>query len=403
MRKTLTLFFILSITAAAVFAQSGSQVIYRGSGDITGAFLNESGLIAQKESAAELTDLSKLGLAKYPLEGGIPSISASQRLTFSADGYYAAVVNYLPAGDYIEIPQFTIYFVKASGPLGRQTWKNYKPLTVTGVPGLTDVVVSDRGNFIGLIRNINIAEASQMLFYNATGELLKTVDFPAVTEVKFNEDGRLVGAISGVRGLVLFTSAGEEIVELGPCQWFDLTYIPIEGDVPSSPIATKCVYTNGNIISLYSELDPKVQWSKAFGEEIFRDVAITWYNADILAVSKHNLYHIDGATGEILFERHLGAPKAITTCALEKHSTDNLKIAYGWEIDNGREVDYTQRHIQGGFSYIKNPTSPEFIEHSENLNYSNWNVFTPEVKFWREGLLIQTMDEIRYLKLNEGR
>ena len=386
----------------AAQAQNGSQTLLRNAGDIIGAYINESGLIAQKEAAVEIIDLKKLGL-KGSVLGGLPELRPDQRIVFSGEGYYAAVMTMAPSGDYYEIPEFSIVNVKVSGSEGREIWKDYRDLTVSGVPGLTDIIVSDRGNFIGIKRNINIAENSELLFYNRKGELSSTVHFPAVTQVKFNSDGKIAGAISGSRGLVLFTGEGGEIVELGACQWFDLTYEAVGGDIPGAPIAVKCTYTNGSSIGLYSQENPKIQWEKSFGEEVFRDVSVSWYNGDILAVSKHNLYHINGATGLVIWERHLDAPHAFTTCALNKSSANYYNLAYGWESDAGRNVDYSQRHIKGGFSLIKKHNEASLTEYNEDLNYSNWNVFTPEVKFWREGLLIQTMDEIRYLKLNQGR
>jgi len=378
MRKSITLILLCALTQFA-FAQTGSQVLYRGSGDITGAILTEGGLIIGMETTAEIVATDVFGSAS---RSEIPLPAENQRVFFSPNGRFAVLADYTGQGDYFEIPQFRVTEL-ASG----------NEIVITGAPGLSGLFVSDRGTVIGVIRNINIADKSELLFYSAEGILLKTLPFPAVTQVKFSPDGGFAGAISGSRGLVIFTATGEEVIELGPCQWFD---IAVSGN------AVTCAYSNGSSIGVFNQGNSSVNWKKQFGSEIFRDIAVNDDGSNIIAVTKHSLYYLDGSGG-IIREVRLDAPRSFTTCALGENAAGPKFAAYGWETDAGRSVHYSQRHTQGGFTMIENPGADGAQEITGELNYANWNVFTPDVKFTGRGLLIQTMDEIRYLQLNEER
>ncbi|MBC8276601.1 MAG: hypothetical protein H8E46_00085 [FCB group bacterium] len=378
MRRLIALTLLSALTLSA-FAQTGSQVLYRGTGDITGAVLTENGLIIGKETTAEIVATDIFG---SPPRSEIPLPAENQRVFFSPNGRFAVLADYTGQGDYFEIPQFRVTEL-ASG----------NEIVITGVPGLSGIFVSDRGTVIGVIRNINLADKSELLFYSAEGILLKTIPFPAVTQVKFSPDGGFAGAISGSRGLVIFTATGEEVIELGPCQWFDLA---------ASADGIACAYSNGSSIGVFNQGNSSGRWENQFGTEIFRDVAVSHNAMEIIAVSKHHLYYLDGSGG-IIREVHLDAPRSFTTCALGENISGRKFAAYGWETDAGRSVHYTQRHTHGGFTLIENPGADGAQEITEELNYANWNVFTPDVKFSSRGLLIQTMDEIRYLQLNEER
>ena len=379
MRRIIVLALLAALTLSA-FAQTGSQVLYRGNGDITGAILTGGGLIISQETSAEIVAADIFGSAP---RSEIPVPAESQRVFFSPNGRFAVLADYAGQGDYYEISQFRVTELTSGNEMA-----------ATGVPGLSEIFVSDRGNFIGVKRNINIAEKSELLFYSSEGILLKTIPFPAVTQVKFSPEGGYAGAISGSRGLVIFSASGEEVTEIGPCQWFDLA---------GSANGVTCAYSNGSSIGLFSQGNPPARWEKQVGTEIFRDVAVNHNGMEVIAVSKRNLYYLDGISGGIIHETHLESPRSFTTCALHETASGEKFAACGWETDAGRSIDYTQRHTQGGFTLITNPGSSDSYEYSEDLNYISWNVFAPAVKFYRQGLLIRTMDEVRYLEISEER
>ena len=382
MKKILLVSLILLLMHFA-FGQNSSIILHRSSGDISHAYFNDSGLIVQQELTAEMVDTRYLQLSSSL--GEIPQpVSTNQRLAFSPLGKFSALITYQGQGDYFDIPEFQVVEV-ASG----------NSITIQGAPGLSDVFLSDQGNIIGVKRNINIAEKSEIFFYSPQGELMISLPFPAVTQVHFQENTNILGAISGIRGLVLFTAEGEEIAELGPCNWFDLA-----GDDGK----IFCAFTHGREIGFFDADKPEQVWSKEMGLPAFRDVAVS--NAGhVLAVTKYEVYYLNGETGEMIYRRKIDSSKFLTSCDLMQKPDGESFLALGWEIDNGREVHYSQRHTNGGITLLKNPNTAGFSEYTEELDYSNWNVFTPNVKFYhpRDLLLIQTMDEIRYLNLTQGR
>ena len=380
--KKIFLVSLLLLTMQFAFGQSSSIILHRSSGDIAHAYFNDSGLIVQQELTAEIVDTRYLQLSSSL--GEIPQPAVNQRLVFSPMGKYSALLSYQGQGDYFDIPEFQVVEV-ASG----------NSITVQGVPGLSDVFLSDQGNILGVKRNINIAEKSELFFYSPQGELLQTLPFPAVTQVRFQENSDIIGAISGARGLVLFTAEGEEIAELGSCNWFDLA--GENGKI-------YCAFTYGREVGLFDADKPEQVWKKGIGLPAFRDVSVSNVG-NVLGITKYEAFYLNGETGDVLFRRKVESPKFLTSCDLLQKPDGKAFIALGWEIDNGREVQYSQRHTNGGITLLKNPTAADFSEYTEELDYSNWNVFTPNVKFYhpRDLLLIQSMDEIRYLNLTQGR
>jgi len=388
MRKQITLTLLFALTQFA-FAQTASQVLHRGSGDISGAVLSAGGLIVSQETSVEIIDTRDAGLANY--HGTLPPLQENQRVVFSPMGRNAMIINYEGAGDY--------YTAQKAEIIDVGTDESIKTLNS---PGFSDVVLDRSWGFVGIDRNINISDKSTLLFFDETNSLTKTVGFPSVTTVKRNYG--LIGAISGSRGLVFFDNLGKELREFGPCQQFDFTGSSYGGNEDNFNLI--CAYTNGNKIGHYSKLTG-AEWENEYGTEVFRDIKMSFsYKKEMLitAVSKHELYLIDGNDGSIIWQQTAAPKVSFTSCDISGDGSAGQSIAWGWEIDEGREVHYTQRHTKGGYSIASRGYGrSEFTVISEELEYSTWNVFTPDVKFTQQGILIQTMDEVRYLQLNEER
>jgi hypothetical protein len=160
-----------------------------------------------------------------------------------------------------------------------------------------------------------------------------------------------------------------------------------------------CAYTSGNQIGYYSS-NKNEKWVKNFGEEIFRDIALV--KGQILAVSRHNLYLIASASGETIWNQKTENPTSFTACDLAFRN-GRLCLAWGTEIDRGREVSADTRHIEGGYTLAIEGQGGGFHQQNGKLNYLRWNIFTPEVKFVPQGLLIQTMDEVKLQQIPEGK
>lgn len=376
------------LTAGMTIAQSESVVLYKGSGDIAAAVLTANGLLVEEEVQAELVDLQELGFER--LRGKLPLTEENQRLVFSDSGLLVLRMTHQGSGDYIEAARAEIFDSKGSFLFDLEG------------PGFSDAVVSNQGHIVGIKRNINIALESELLFFNTKGELIRRIPLPAVTEVKISSSSSGVGAISGLRGLVLYTIEGVELVELGPCQWFDFNID--ESERARNYIRITCAYTNGDKIGFYTNGKPQVRWEKSFGEEVFRDISIrVGETTDIVAASKHNLYFIDGYSGEVKWKHRVEPPVSFTSCDIHPGGIADTYIAWGWEMDEGRSVPPELRHVKGGYSLaVRKFGGSEFSVNSEELSYSAWNVFTPGVEFCQHGLLIQTRDEVRLLSFSEG-
>jgi hypothetical protein len=112
------------------------------------------------------------------------------------------------------------------------------------------------------------------------------------------------------------------------------------------------------------------------------------------------LYHLSAKNGEVVWQQLIEAPVSLTSCDITSRN-GKIQFAWGWEIDNGREVSPEMRHNAGGFSWANKDASSGFSVNSEKLAYSAWNVFTPKVEFTSKGLLIQTMDQVLLMNLSE--
>ena len=365
-----------------LFGSESSKQI-GSSGDISSAIFTGSGLIVEQETSANSIDL-----------GGAPGIilpetDSSQRLIFSDNGENIARLSFSGSGDYFEVSLVEVF--RSNGELLYRIEK----------PGLSEAVLADNGRMIGLKRNINIADRSELSFFDEKGTLIRRVNFPVLNQVKIGDHGGGIGAISGKRGLVIFNLEGEELVQLGQCQWFDLSMEKSKSSSNSYSIA--CAYTDGNKIGVYSNIGGEIKWEKPFGDEIFRDVKVfsSGNKIEIAGISKHNLYLIDARSGETIWQYKVESPVSLTSCDI--FGIDKTQIAWGWEIDEGRSVPQNLRHVRGGFSLAaKESAGKDYAIYNEELNYSLWNVFTPEVEFTHSGLLIQTRNEVRFLQLNMG-
>ena len=388
MRKLIVLTLLFSLTQFTL-AQSGSVVLHRGPGDISQAQLSAGGLIVNQETSAEIIDTRDAGLANY--HAALPQLQENQRVVFSPTGRNAMIVTFEGAGDYYTAQTAEIYDVG--------TGEYTKTLET---PGFSEAVLGHTWGFTGINRNINISDKAQLLFFDKSSSLTATVDFPSVTTVK-REFG-ITGAISGSRGLVFFDNFGKELKEFGPCQFFDFRGSSYGGEEGTFYLI--CSHTDGNKIGHYNSMTG-AEWQNEYGSEVFRDVSMSYsYKKEMLitAVSKHELYVIDGSNGEIVWRQTAGPKVSFTSCAMGSNGSDGQSIAWGWEIDEGREVHYSQRHTRGGYSIAsRGYGKSQFTVTSEELEYSNWNVFTPSVEFSPYGLFVQTMDEVRYVKLNEER
>lgn len=369
MLKTL---FVLLIPAA-IFAEEKAILLTKSTGDIFKANICSSGLIIQKELSAEITDASIPGFTGAL--GIIPPCASNQRLAFSDNGEFVLRLTFSGRGDYVTAEKTEMFQVKD----GRLVF-------TLDNPGFSEAVVSDKGGIIGIDRNINYAEKSSLAIFDAMGKLINRTACKAVTQIKFTNEGEYFGVISGADGLIIYTQKGEIAANLGHCQWFDI--IQTDADVI-------CAYTIGNTIGYFSLNHAKNRWQREIGKEVFRDIAIDVNTGITAAVSKQNFYCLSAEKGEILWSNKANSPTSFTTCAV-----GNNCLAFGWEIDSGRTADFQSRHVQGGYTLIKGLKDKNFIQFSEDLNYSSWNVFTPDVKFYQNGLLIQTMDEIRFLKID---
>jgi hypothetical protein len=379
-------FVTIFLLTTLVFAGGKPQLLYQSAGDISQAILSNNGLVIERETSSEIADMRSLGLAQTFVP--MPALNSDQRIVFSPNGLYALLLTFTGCGDYLEVVRAEKYSLE-SGRL----------IKIWDKPGFTDAVVSDAGNVVGILRNINIPEMSALKFYSINGELLKTVTFPSALAVKFAQNGQMLGALSGERGLVLFNSEGKEFADLGPCQWFNLV-VEKSSTGSDADEYVKCVYSNGAQIALFSERNPNVHWRKNLGGEIFRDVAVDNLTGYVIAISKHNLYHLSAKNGEVVWQQLIEAPVSLTSCDITSRN-GKIQFAWGWEIDNGREVSPEMRHNAGGFSWANKDASSGFSVNSEKLAYSAWNVFTPKVEFTSKGLLIQTMDQVLLMNLSE--
>ena len=319
----------------------------------------------------------------------LPAIRSNQRLIVSANGNYLGRLTFVGAGDYIEVSLAEVFIIDG------------KPVYRVESPGFSEAVLSNRGKLVGLRRNINIADKSELLFFDEQGVLVHKEKFPFLNQVKISNSGAGVGAVSGKNGLVIYNMSGEELAQLGHCQWFDLSVDKYE--FPNDKPQIFCAYTNGSKIGFYTNIGQEIFWEEPYGQEVFRDVKVwkTGKNIEITAVSKHNLYNIAGETGEVIWDYKVESPVSFTSCDI--YSTTDKYIAWGWEIDEGRAVPQNQRHVRGGFSLAaKEYLKKDFTIRSEDMNYNLWNVFTPKVEFTRGGLMIQSRSEVRFLQLNEG-
>ena len=378
-----------------LFGRDASQQIYSNSGDISApvnnAFISNAGLIVESGTwkVINLSDYPGIKPQSTIRNAKLPSLNSNQILVFSNHGNHVARLTLAGAGDYYEVSLAEVF--NSYGEL----------IYEIESPGFSEAVITDFGRMIGLKRNINIAEKSEILFFNESGDLLRREKFPFLNQVKIDKHGYGIGAISGKRGLVIFNMEGQELLQLGQCQWFDL-YIA-KSKPPGDYYSISCVYSNGNNIGYYTNIGEEINWDNTFGSEIFRDIKVRNHGKkiEIAAISKHNLYHINARSGEILWEHKVQAPVSLTSCDISGRA--DVFIAWGWEIDEGRSVPQNQRHVRGGFSLAeKEYLRKDFVTHSEDLSYTLWNVFTPKVEFIRNGLMIQTRNEVRFLQLNNG-
>jgi len=382
LRNFFAALLVVSI-ASSIFAGGKSKLLQKSPGDIFSAKLTGSGLLVVNETTAELIDIRGTGVTQH--YGNLPQISGNQRMVFSSSGSYAMILTFKGAGDYYQAERAEIVSTR-DGTFIR-SFEN---------PGFNDALISDDGKVVvGIFRNINTAENSQLLFYYQNNQLLKKVSLPIITEAKLGYLGGVVGVISGAKGLVFFSYDGTQIAEFGRCQSFDFTNNIQLAELPS---VTSCVYADGNKIGFYSQYKGDIKWEKSFGDEIIREVTLQSVAGNFLAMSKHHLYFIKGATGELMWSHSVEPPMSLTSCDISGGA--DTYIAWGWEIDEGRKAHPFERHTKGGYSMgIREYGRSKFIVQSEDLSYSAWNIYTPKVEFQRFGLLIQTMDEVRFLNI----
>ena len=363
MRKITIAAIVVILGITTVGWGETSQLLYTDSGSIAAAHISADRLIVQKLNAADIVG-----------EGYLQSPTSNQQSVFSPDGSYQLVMTFVGSGDYYEVSQAALYRV-ADGTVAASLNR----------PGFSDAVISDQGNIVGIMRNINIAEKSRLLFLSPEGKLLKAVDFPMVTQVRFAGD--VIGALSGERGLVFFNRRGDEMGSLGKCQWFDHS---------SAGGELVCAATDGNMIKYFS--GSGVSWEKEFGSDIFRAVAVDIESGSIAAVSRKHLYVIDWK-GHILHTESTPPGVNYTSCDINNDGNTTY-AAWGWEYDTGRGVAYDKRHTDGGYTIYYFDSGDNSGSFSEDLSYSRWNVFTPSVTIHGGDLIIQTMDEIRSLSLS---
>ena len=384
--------------AGSLAAGDNSIQLYRSGDMIFDARLFHTGLLVEYETTAVLADVRSFGVSQA--YGLMPPVESHQRIVFSPHGSYAMLLSYTGAGDY--------YYTEWAEIL---TLMNGKFLKTFQNPGFNDAIISDDGIVVGIFRNINIAEQSKLLFFEKTGTLLQEVSLPIITEVK--SDLGIIGVNSGVRGLVFYNNDGRELLNLGTCQVFDFAGFapfkdrPMEGENPGMPADyyhLNCVYSNGKTIGYFNAKNPDKRWEKSFGEEIIRHLDLHSSSGNFIAASKHVLYYINGVTGELIWSHEVKAPVSITSISINRASGVDIYIAYGWEIDEGRSVGPMERHNKGGYTVVLREYGRSQFKTllKEDLKYSNWNIFTPKVKFTYQGLLIQTMDEVRILKMGRA-
>lgn len=342
---------------------AGSQLLYSNSGNIAAAHFNSQRLIIH-----ELNTVDIVG------QGHIQPLMSNQQTVFSPQGEYQLVMNFIGNGDYYEVSKARLYNVNTGN------------LTASfDRPGFSGAMVSDEGYIAGIMRNINIADQSKLLFFNPQGRLLNTIDFPSVTNVRYFDN--IVGAISGELGLKLFDSGGNEICALGKCQYYDYE---------STLLKNICAAADNNILKYYTS--DGVYWEKELGTEVFRAVAVDAESGNAAVVSRSNLFIVN-IYGEILYSRTSQNGENYTSCDIIQIS-GKVYIAAGWESDFGREVHYSERHTKGGYSIIRLNGKDFAGYYDESLNYDRWNIFTPAVMFHESQLIIQTMDEVRSISLS---
>jgi hypothetical protein len=125
---------------------------------------------------------------------------------FSNDGNYILRLTYEGGGDFITVSSAELF------DLSEGTCR-----LKLEAPGFSEALISNRGEILGINRNLNIAEQSSLKLYNISGALVNEVPLPLITQVKIGGEDKVIGAISGKSGLALYSWEGIKIAQLTDC------------------------------------------------------------------------------------------------------------------------------------------------------------------------------------------
>lgn len=350
---------LLFLTAAA-WAEAPWEVLVRSDGGIVAASLSPAGDLMVQEQL-RFTKVNPIGQANAQ------DLPMSQRIFLSPSSGAYASISYEGPQDLPSAAALTVYRAN-----GGELWTLSHHL-------LNDVYPFNSGAAVAVARNNSVLE-NQVYFFSAKGKTVKELTLSAVGEIRISPSDDRVLINSGVEGLLLFDTQGNQLADLGPAYRWNF-----------SRDGRWVAVLYGPRMSLFH--DGQATYVGEPSGEIVRGASFSPDNAHLAAFSDHAVVVLENPSGKVLMQEHLDMEGQFSFTSIDL-TRDAACVVTGVERDLGESVQGPERHPDGQVRLYNLKGSICF---QENVSYRHWNTTTPRVSFSPDGqsLMLLTRDEIR--------
>lgn len=262
-------------------------------------------------------------------------------------------------------------------PIDRFVLKDHEGRTIYEKAdfGHTLVDISNQGSVVGIDFDGPMSGHAKLHFYNEKGEKTGERSVGFLRDRCFTADGKRYCVNDGGRGLRMFDASGQEIHELGPCNWFAASF---DGN-------SVAMTTDNELILLEAGLEmARIPLQTPF----IRDMRFSSDGALLGYLDNKNLHLLDVQTGENVFT-YRESEKRLKIVSFDIAS-DNSALITGCSEDKGRGKP--GRH-EKGFIYLFDMEGN--LRWKEEVTFDKWNIHIPKVNFaGSDAFTVTTVDEI---------
>ncbi len=225
----------------------------------------------------------------------------------------------------------------------------------------TLVDIANNGAIVGIDFDGPISGRAILNFYDTKGVKLATTPVGFLLERCFSAESNIYCVNDGVNGLRVFRLNGQELYNLGKCNWFAVSR---DGKMIALAQDTEIIlFEHGNKVG-------KIPVSSPF----IRQIKFSADGSLLSYIDRKNIYLNSVQESKMIFHYQEQNPK-FNLISFDI-APDNSAIILGLAEDKGRGVP--NRHTRG-FVYLFDTNGK--LQWKEEIKYSKWNVFVPEVSF----------------------